>query len=116
MIVLAGFVTLQCLAQKSPKVTYEFPPQMLPAIQEQYLKLCEKGRVLYDLNCAKCHNTKVKGKTVIPDFSQEKLISYELRVANKEHEATMPETQLTAEELSMVTTFLTYKKKNTPAQ
>jgi cytochrome c len=113
--VFAGMLGIQCFAQKKSKVVYEFPPQMSPAVQAEYTKLCDKGKILYDLNCARCHNTQVKGKEVIPDFSQEKLIGYELRVSNQQHEADMPDTKVTAEELGLITTFLTYKKKNEPA-
>lgn len=114
-IILSGILGLQCFAQKKQKVTYEFPEQMSPAVQAEFAKLCDKGKILYDLNCAQCHNTKVKGKEVIPDFTQEKLIGYELRVSNQQHEADMPDTKVTAEELGLITTFLTYKKKNEPA-
>lgn len=75
------------------------------------MEICNKGKVLYDINCAKCHNMVVKGKNIIPDFSQEKLTGYELRVANREHEGSMPDTKVTAEELVFISTFLTYKKK-----
>src|SRR5262245_12022227 len=108
-ILFAGIFGLQCFAQKKQKVAYEFPPQMSPAVQAEFAKLCDKGQVLYQLNCAQCHNTKVKGKEVIPDFTQEKLIGYELRVSNQQHEADMPDTKVTAEELGLITTFLTYK-------
>lgn len=109
--VLAGILGLQCFAQKKQKISYEFPAEMSPAVQSEFAKLCDKGKILYDLNCAKCHNTTVKGKEVIPDFPQEKLIGYELRVSNQQHEADMPDTKVTAEELGLITTFLTYKKK-----
>jgi len=108
----AGILGIQAFAQKKQKVAYEFPPEMSVAVQTEFAKLCDKGKILYDLNCAKCHNTTVKGKELIPDFSQEKLIGYELRVSNQQHEADMPDTKVTAEELGLITTFLTYKKKS----
>ncbi|XZF12402.1 c-type cytochrome [Chitinophagaceae bacterium MMS25-I14] len=112
ILTITVFFALQCFAQKKQKIIYDFPQQMAPAIQAEYAKLCDKGKILYDMNCAKCHNTRVKGKEVIPDFTQEKLIGYELRVSNQQHEADMPDTKVTAEELGLITTFLTYKKRN----
>ena len=103
--------TVECAAQK--KVEYEFPANMALPIKAEYLKQCEKGRVLYTINCAGCHNTKVKGKIIIPDFSLDQLIGYELRVSNPDHENGMPETTVSAEELGLIMTFLNYKKKNT---
>jgi len=51
---------------------------------------------------------------VIPDFKPEQLTGYTLRVANAQHEKNMPDTLVTEEELSIIMTFLGYKKKNTP--
>jgi hypothetical protein len=99
-----------CLAQK--KVPYEFPAAMKEPVRVEYEKLADKGQVLWNINCAKCHNTKVKGKVIVPDFSPEQLRGYELRVANPEHESGIPETNVTAEELGLIMTFLSYKKKN----
>jgi hypothetical protein len=78
----------------------------------EYAKQCEKGKILYDINCAKCHNTKVKGKEMIPDFTSAQLIGYELRVANPKHIENIEEDHVSAEELGLIMTFLSYKKKN----
>jgi len=99
-----------CMAQK--KIPYEFPPAMLEPVKVEYTKLADKGQVLWNINCASCHNTKVKGKVIVPDFSPEQLKGYELRVANPEHESGIPETAVTAEELGLIMIFLQYKKKN----
>jgi mono/diheme cytochrome c family protein len=111
-IICVALFCFQCFAQKKQKVKYEFPPQMSEKVKGQFTELCDKGQVLYAINCSSCHNIKVKGKDVIPDFTQEKLIGYELRVSNGQHEENMPDTKVTAEELGLITTFLTYKKKN----
>lgn len=101
---------IACASQK--KVTYDFPPAMVGNIRAQFTEQCDKGKFLYDKNCARCHNTKVKGKTIIPDFSEEKLVGYAIRNSNKRHETSMPDTIVTAEELGLIMTFLTYKTKN----
>lgn len=102
---------MQCQAQK--KAEYELPDAMLPHVKVFYAQQCEKGKILYDLNCAGCHNTKVKGKTIIPDFKQEQLTGYTLRVQNAQHEKNMPDSLVTEEELGIIMVFLNYKKKNT---
>lgn len=116
VLLITGILWVQCFAQKNKKVAYEFPAAMAPAIQVEYAKQCDKGLILYNINCAKCHNTVVKGKQVIPDFSQDQLIGYELRVKNARHESELPETTVSAEELGQIMTFLTYKKKNEPSK
>ncbi len=111
--ILIGFglvFFVACASQR--KVTYDFPPAMAANIKVQFVEQCDKGKILYDMNCARCHNTKVKGKTIIPDFSEEKLVGYAIRNSNKRHETSMPDTIVTAEELGLIMTFLTYKTKN----
>jgi cytochrome c553 len=94
------------------KVQYELPAEMAPAIKADYASQCEKGQILYTLNCAGCHNKKIKGKTMIPDFTSEQLVGYALRVTNARHEASITEESVSTEELGLIMTFLNYKKKN----
>ena len=110
----AGFVATNTRAEKKNKVVYEFPEAMAQPVRDQYLVLCEKGRILYELSCAKCHNSLVKGKTLIPDFTEDQLGAYSIRVANPRHEEHVSESNVSAEELALISTFLTYKKKNEP--
>jgi hypothetical protein len=100
-----------CVAQKN-KVTYEFPPEMKDAVRADYIKQWEKGKVLYEINCAKCHNTVEKRRVIVPDFTPEQLRGYELRVTNAKHESEITETAVSTEELGIIMTFLSYKKKN----
>lgn len=110
MIFVVVGIMNACTSQK--KIVYAFPDAMAKPIQEQYAVMCEKGRVLYELNCAGCHTKKIKGKMVIPDFTEEELGAYSIRMANATHEENVSETRVSAEELNLITYFLTYKKKN----
>jgi hypothetical protein len=103
-------VLMRCKAPQ--EIPYELPVAMVPAVKIEYAKQCDKGKILYDINCAKCHTTIVKRKEIIPDFTPEQLIGYELRVTNPEHESNIPETTVSAEELGYIMTFLSYKKKS----
>jgi len=108
--ILLSVCFMQCVTQN--KVTYDLPEAMLPQVKKEYLSRCEKGKILYDINCAGCHNTKVKGKIIVPDFTADQLKGYELRVTNARHSETLTDTTVTEEELGIIMTFLTYKKKN----
>ena len=99
-----------CLAQK--KVQPEFPAEMLPHVKKEYAKQFDKGHVLYTINCASCHNKKLKGKEILPNFTIDQLNGYELRVLNPKHESEIPETTVTEEELGLIMVFLKYKKKS----
>ena len=103
-----------CVAQKNKKVAYEFPAAMGETVRAEFAKQCDKGLVLYQINCGGCHNQKVKGKELIPDFTPDQIKGYEIRVTNEKHENSLPDERVTAEELGLISTFLTYKKKNNP--
>lgn len=100
-----------CVTSKS-KITYDFPEAMAADVREGYAKQWEKGKILYEMNCAKCHTTTVKGKTIVPDFTENQLVGYTLRVTNQKHEAALTDESVSTEELGLIMTFLTYKKKN----
>ena len=101
---------LQCAVPK--ETVYELPEAMIPTAKVEFAKQCDKGKVLYDIACAKCHNIKVKRKEIIPDFSAEQLIGYELRVTSPEHVNGIPEEMVSTEELGYIMTFLSYKKRS----
>ena len=110
-VFIAVLILMECTAHKK---LYQFPSEMSESVQADFDKQCEKGQILYSINCASCHNTKVRGKEIIPDFSPEQLKGYELRVLNPDHESGIPEENISPEELGLIMTFLSYKKKNTP--
>ena len=114
---VAGVLLLAaCVSQQQATVIYSFPEAMTEPVRMEFTKVCEKGKVLYDINCAGCHNIKKGKRQLIPDFTPEQLKGYELRVTNAQHEENMPDEKVTAEELSLISTFLLYKKKNNPSR
>lgn len=116
VICLAVTSLIVFAASGQKKVTYEFPEEMLPEVKEQYIKLWEKGKILYQLNCAGCHNTFKGRKEIIPDFDVAKVTGYTMRVANAKHESSLPDEQVSEEDLALISVFLIYKKKSTPAK
>jgi hypothetical protein len=105
----AAMVWVNCYARKK-EVAYEFPKAMAAQVQAEFARICDKGQILYEINCARCHNIQESKKSIIPDFLPEQLISYELRVKNPKHENDLPETNISAEELGHIMP-LTYKKR-----
>lgn len=111
VFLIVAFLVTKCVGNKNT-LTAEFPEAMLPHVKEQYKTQWEKGKILYELNCAKCHTIKDKKKVIIPDFKEEQLKGYELRITNAKHEANLPDSLVTEEELGQIMTFLRYKKRN----
>jgi hypothetical protein len=113
-MLVSVLIATKCIAQKKQKIAYEFPEAMADPIRAQYIQLADKGYALYQITCAKCHGAKNKG--AIPDFTVEQLEAYQIRVSNAKHETELQENSLTAEELSLITVFFTYKKKSKPSK
>jgi hypothetical protein len=107
---MSSIWTVQCTSQKS--ISYEFPEAMGQTVRADFIKQCDKGQILYEINCGGCHTKKINGKKVIPDFTPDQLKGYELRVTNAKHETHLTDESVTAEELGLIMTFLNYKKKN----
>ncbi|WP_317897427.1 hypothetical protein [Aurantibacillus circumpalustris] len=99
-----------CTAQKY--IEPDFPEAMLPHVKTEYVKRYDQGQILYNMSCAGCHNKKDGRKIIVPDFEPDQLRGYEIRVSNAQHEQNMPDTLVTEEELGIIMTFLSYKKKN----
>lgn len=112
LALLAGVVALESFSGKAKKVAYIFPKEMSAPVRTEYQKICEKGQALYEAACGGCHNVKVKGKWVIPDFSEDQVNGYKIRVGNGEHVRTLTDEAITTEELGFISTFLLYKEKS----
>lgn len=106
---LTSVLALQAFTGKTKKAGYVFPKEMSAPIRTEYQKICDKGQALYEAACAGCHNVKVKGKWVIPDFTQNQVNGYAIRVGNGEHVRTLTDEAITTEELGLIATFLLYK-------
>lgn len=108
MIPLSLLLLMQCKAPQP--IQYNFPAEMSESIRASYTVQCEKGRILYDMNCGPCHNVGKGRKKTVPDFRQEQLIGYGLRIANARHESSLPDTLVSEEDLGLIMNFLTYKQ------
>lgn len=112
VLILFACVSMVACARQNALVAYDFPAAMSAPVKAQYQEMCNKGAALYQKNCAACHSIRVKGRTIIPDFTQEKMNGYAIRVANRVHEANMPDSIVSVEDLGLISTFFQYKRKN----
>jgi hypothetical protein len=102
---------LQCKTQK--QVSYVFPETMTETDRVKFTQVCDRGHALYTMSCAGCHNVQSKRKSIIPDFTQDQMSRYDLKVArNLTHDSSQKFDGVTPEELSEIYLFLTYKPKS----
>lgn len=108
IIVTLAMLAVACKARQ--KLPYEFPPEIKG--DELTMKITEfnKGKALYELNCARCHTTKVKNKDVTPDFTEQQMDNYEMRMINVPHTDNLKE--LTEDDLILIKTYFLYKRKS----
>ncbi|MEO6541371.1 MAG: hypothetical protein ABIN74_10285 [Ferruginibacter sp.] len=110
-IIVVGLIA--CVMQ--PKIQYyDFPADIAEEAKIANTKRLEKGRVLYNINCAKCHTKKIRRRLVIPDFTTAQLDSYIIRIKNQSHVANLTESVVTSEEMEAIQFFFTYKKPAEP--
>jgi hypothetical protein len=95
---------------------YDFPSDIAEEAKIANAKMLEKGKVLYNENCATCHNKKIKNRIYLPDFSTDQLDSYIIRIKNEVHVKKLPESKITIAEIEAVQFFFTYKKPGLPAK
>ncbi len=117
IVIAAFFCTIlflvACVTQ--PKLQfYDFPEDITEEAKTSNLKTIERGRILYELNCAKCHNKKEKGKILLPDFTNDQLDMYKIRIKNEQHVNALPEDRITIDELESIQFFFAYKKPSKP--
>jgi hypothetical protein len=109
-LIILALVLCTCTSQK--KIEYVFPADMKSLAVTAFTEMCDKGQILYKINCAKCHNYKVRRKEYVPDFTKEKLLGYTLRISNTTHRKELRDTIISTEDLDLIMKFLTFKKKN----
>lgn len=111
-------ITASCMVQKKtkkPDFAWVFPQEMQPHVKEAYIEMWKKGEILYDVSCSRCHNQVVGRKVIVPEFTQEQMATYEVRVSDPQHEMFLTESKVTPEELSLINIYLTYREHDTVA-
>jgi hypothetical protein len=96
-------------AQKKEEFTY--PDDIADTAKKAFVKQFNQGKVLYQISCGQCHNKKISGKDIIPDFSLPQLMDYEMRMY-EQHENKLDDKHVRDEEMAKIVLFLRYKKKS----
>lgn len=114
LLVITSFWFAACVTPAKIEF-YDFPSDIAEEAKIANTKMIEKGRILYNINCAKCHNTKEKRKIYVPDFTTAQLDAYTIRIKNETHTNTLQENRISIEELEVIQYFFMYKKPGKPA-
>jgi mono/diheme cytochrome c family protein len=101
--------TLQHCAAKQ-EVPDTFPADASADLRGDFTEQFHRGEKLYAMSCGGCHNKKVDGRTVIPDFSAPQLLDYEMRTQYPAHGERLHEAKVSKEELDDIQVFLLHRK------
>jgi len=102
-------VLTNCSTHK--KLTYNIPDNIEPGIRKNFLMVLERGKRLYEGNCAKCHGIFTKGREGVPNFSDQQIDNYTawaIRLDTKNHAVAA---HLNSDQLREVFTFLKALKR-----
>ncbi len=103
---------MQDTAKKDTEILFDYPDDILEKDKPAFEKSIKKGKILYEINCERCHSPVVNGDTIVPDFSLPQLMDYEVRIQYPAHGEVMRETDVSVEELDVIVDFLRYKKRS----
>ena len=106
---IIGFFS-HCCAQK--KEAFAYPDDIVnsDSVKKAFVKHFKQGQVLYNISCGQCHNKKINGKEIIPDFALPQLMDYEMRMY-AQHEDKLDDKHVRDDEMAKIVLFLRYKTK-----
>ncbi len=100
-------LTLSFAACAYPKEgEYLVPRDYVVKDRKDYISQFKIGRLVYEENCAKCHNKEIDGKIYEPRFVAAQLESYIIRVKPPAHRGNLPATALSDDEIKKVILYL----------
>lgn len=104
---------LACSTTKEVEYVMQQPQAMTDADKANFIATFNNGKALYKVYCSECHNTKVKGKVIVPDFTPKQLNAYKLAWVNTEHKSNLSPETLKQDDLESIVFYLMNKKKST---
>jgi Cytochrome C oxidase, cbb3-type, subunit III len=100
-----------CLVQcKTQKIEYNIPSHVSAQNRAIFLERCEKGRILFKINCSGCHGIFTKGKDGVPNFTKDEIDNYRAVVLiardQKNHAVAA---KMSPEQIDHIITFLSLR-------
>jgi mono/diheme cytochrome c family protein len=93
------------------KIEYNIPKEIPEATRAIFLERCEKGKILFKINCSGCHGIFTKGKDGVTNFTKDQIDSYRAvaQIGNdKKNHAVAA--KMSAQQLDYILTFLSLRK------
>ena len=95
---------------------YIVPPNVQPEMVPAFTERCNKGKMLYDINCASCHGIFTAGKDGVPNFTQKQFDKYSTQYVLRDQVNHAVAFKMNPEDLAFVMDYLRYRKSANPAE
>ena len=105
---ILSLLLFYCKPQK--EVEYDIPSHYTPQARENAIDWFEKGKVLYRMNCAKCHGIYDRGKDSVPNFTKTQIDNYNAMYIKGDTSNHAVAVKMSSEQLYYVLTFLRLRK------
>lgn len=108
LFIIVLVTTVQCAVDK--KISYSIPSYFKGERKTEFLENLEKGKVLFKQHCSSCHGIFSKGKEGVPNFTNQEIKNYLTAYQTNDQRNHAVIKKLLPEEMSMILTFLQYRK------
>lgn len=99
---------VQCTGQK--KTEYDIPAHYGQQARENAIDWFEKGKILYKINCSRCHGIYERGKDSVPNFTKTQIDNYNAMYIKGDPKNHSVAAKLSQEQLYYVLTFLRLRR------
>ena len=108
-VIACLFMLARC-ATTQQTFEYNINPNLTGQPRQDLLDQLDQGRVLYKLNCSKCHGIFTKGKNKIPNFTKIQVELYRARFAARDSINHAFAQKMTPEDVNATLYFLLLRK------
>ena len=108
-LIISGILLTDCATHR--KIKYNIPEDIKGNKREELLATLEKGRKLYEANCAACHGIFTKGKDGIPNFTDQQFDNYAAYAIKRDPTNHAVAANMSPEQLHEVIMFLKARKR-----
>ena len=112
-LILLTFMLL-CACASRTRIVYNIPANYPEGKKDELVKLLDKGKILFKINCAECHGIFTKGKDSITNFTNTQIDNYSARFLSRDPKNHGVMNNMSAEQMNEVLAFLKYKKPANP--
>ena len=112
LLVFTTILLTDCAVHR--KSVYVYPEGTSKTNENQIFEVCEKGRILYELHCSKCHGMFTRKKDGFPNFDARQINSYIAKALTRDPKNHAAAANMDQDQLNEIFMFLHFRKRLRP--